>query len=307
MTASAEPKLLKKGQRVWDWLQRSRPWRTYSHFTDTGGSVLAGGMSYQALFAVFAALYIGFSVGGIILRGNPELLETLVKQLNSFVPGLIGEDGAVPLQTLLDTPGFTLTSVVASLSLLWIAINWFTGTRRSIRIIFGLDVKEYRNPILLKLRDLSLAIAFSVAILLSAALTVMSSNLTEGLLGWLGVDKDNWLLGGIGMVVRYAALFAFDVLVLMAIHRYLAEVRVGWRKLLTGCVLGGIGFFALKMLGTLLLGGATKNPLLGAFVVFIGLLIWFNFICRVLLLTSSWIATGLDPKLGTEAELHTAE
>ena len=35
--------------------------------------------------------------------------------------------------------------------------------------------------------------------------------------------------------------------------------------------------------------------------VLIGLLIWFNLICRMLLLTSSWIATGQDPELGLPA------
>ena len=66
-------------RRVWAWLQRTRPYRAFSHFTDVGGSVLSAGMSYQALFAVFAALWLGFSVFGVMLAGRPELLETLLE------------------------------------------------------------------------------------------------------------------------------------------------------------------------------------------------------------------------------------
>lgn len=294
------PELVAQGRGVWQWVQRTRPWRTFSHFTDVGGSVLTGGMSYQALFAVFAGLAVGFGIFGITLRDHPELLETIVTQINVFIPGLLGEgdDYAVSVDSLLATRTLDWTAVVAAVSLLWIATNWFTGTRRSIRIIFGLEVKQYRNAALLKILDFGLAIAFSLAIVISAALTVFSTNLTDTIMSWLGADPDGWFFGGLGMLVRYGAMYVFDVLVLIAIHRYLAEVKVGWWNLITGCMLGGAALFGLKILGTFLLGGATSNPLLATFVVFVALLIWFNFICRSLLLTSSWIATGLNPELG---------
>ena len=299
MTASTDQGLIARGREAWQWLQRTRPYRTFSRFTDVGGSMLSGGMSYQALFAVFAGLLVGFGSLSYFLRSHPELVETLVEQINVFVPGLLGDDQApVPVQTLLEARAIDWTSLVAGISLIWVAINWFTGTRRSIRIIFGLEVKEYRNAALLKALDLLLALGFFVAIVISAALTIISSNLTDLLLSWAGVDSGNWFFGGLGMLVRYGAMYVFDVLMLVAIHRYLAEVRIGWWNLVTGCMLGGAALFGLKMLGTALLGGATSNPLLAPFAIFVGLLLWFNFICRTLLLTSSWIATGLDPTLG---------
>ncbi|GAA1315549.1 YihY/virulence factor BrkB family protein [Nonlabens tegetincola] len=284
---------------LWQRLQRTRPYRTFSHFTDVGGSVLSGGMSYQALFAVFAGLLVGFSIFGIVLRGQPELLAAMIEQINVFVPGLLGDDdAAVPVKSLFTTRTLDWTTLIAGLSLVWIAINWFTGTRRSIRIIFGLEVKEYRNAVLLKIRDLALAVGFFLAIIISAVLVLVSSNLTDMLLSWLGVSSENWFFGGLGTVVRYGAMYLFDVLVLVAIHRYLAEVRIGWWNLVTGCMLGAAALFGLKLLGTALLGGATSNPLLAPFAIFVGLLLWFNFICRALLLTSAWIATGLDSELG---------
>ncbi|MBO1901685.1 YihY/virulence factor BrkB family protein [Leucobacter weissii] len=290
--------LLDRGRRLWQWAQRTRPWRTFSHFTDMGGSVLSAGMSYQALFAVFAGLWVGFGVAGISLRSRPELLQTLVDQINAFVPGLLGEDGVVELGTLLEARSLDWTSFVAGLALLWVALNWFTGTRRAIRIIFGLDVKQYRNAALLKLRDFVLAIAFFAAIIVSAALTVLSSNVTDVMFSWLGWDPESWFLGTLGTLLRYGTMTLFDVIVLVAMHRYLAEVRVPWRKLLSGCLLGGLALLALKVLGTALLGGAGNNPLLASFAVLIGILIWFNFICRVLLLTAAWIATGVDRSFG---------
>ncbi|MCA0378783.1 MAG: YihY/virulence factor BrkB family protein [Actinobacteria bacterium] len=301
--------MIERARELWQWAQRTRPYRTFSHFTDVGGSVLSAGMSYQALFAVFAALWVGFGIFGIMLSGRVELLNTLIEQLNTFVPGLIGagEGGLVDVDVLLSASILSWTGVVAAVSLLWVAINWFTGTRRSIRIIFGLDVKQYRNAVLLKLRDFVLAMLFGAAILISAALTVLSSNLVDAIFGVLGWRQDTWLFGTMGTFTRYAAMYVFDVLMLMAMHRFLAEVRVSRLRLIVGCSLGGLTLLGLKVLGAALLGGATSNPLLTSFALFIGVLLWFNFICRVLLLTASWIATGLDRTLGLPILLNPAE
>lgn len=284
----------------WQWVKRGRPWRTFSHFTDVGGGVLSAGMSYQALFAVFAALWVGFGVFSIVLAGRPELLATLIDQINTSVPGLIGEgeSGLVNVDVLLGARVLQWSSAIAAVSLLWIVLNWFTGTRRSIRIIFELDVKQYRNALLLKLRDFVLAMTFGLALLVSAALTVLSSNLTDAMFDWFGWSHENWLLSSMGGIIRYATMYVFDVLVLMAMHRYLAEVRVPRLRLILGCALGGLALLGLKILGTALLGGASSNPLLTSFALLIGVLLWFNFICRVLLLTAAWIAAGLDRSLG---------
>lgn len=298
--ASSFKRAIDTGMTLWQRLQRTRPMRTMSHFTDVGGSVLSGGMSYQALFAVFAALYVGFAVFGIVLRERPELLHSLVEQLNTFVPGLVGngKNFAIDVDALLGASLLNWTGVLAGASLLWVAMAWFTGTRRSIRIIFGLEVKEYKNALILKARDLLLALCFGLAILISAALTVMSSNVLEGIASALNADPDSWYLGTLGTVVRYAAMYVFDVAVLYAMHRFLAEIKIPRMRLLAGCALGGIALVVLKILGGLLLNGASSNPLLATFAVLIGLLLWFNFICRALLLTAAWIATGIDQTLG---------
>ncbi|WP_200330206.1 MULTISPECIES: YihY/virulence factor BrkB family protein [Leucobacter] len=296
--ATRVSEVVERGRRRWRWAQQLRPVRTYMHFSDVGGIVLSGGMSYQALFAVFAALWLGFGIFGIVLRGRPELLETLVAQINLFIPGLVGSGGAVSIDELMSARAFDWSSGIAGLVLVWVALNWFTGTRRSIRIMFGLEVRLYRNPVLLKLRDFVLAIIFFAAILVSAALTVLSSNVADQFLSWIGADHANWFVGTLGTVLRYAAVYVFDLVLLVAMHRYLAEVRVPRWRLIVGCGLGALVMLGLKALGGVLIGGATSNPLLATFAVFAGLLLWFNLICRTLLLTSSWIVTGINPELG---------
>ena len=53
------------------------PVRVWRHFLARNGFLLSAGMSYQALFAIFAAVYVVFAVAGIWLTGNEEALNAL--------------------------------------------------------------------------------------------------------------------------------------------------------------------------------------------------------------------------------------
>jgi membrane protein len=91
------------------------------------------------------------------------------------------------------------------------------------------------------------------------------------------------------------------------LYRLLSGLQIPWRRLLAGAMLGGAGLGVLKVLGSALLGGASRNPLLASFALIIGLLIWFNLLCQVILLAASWIAVGMadvglipDPRVAAE-------
>lgn len=279
-----------------EWAKQTRAFRTVDRFSDVGGNIISAGMAYQALFATFAALWVGFGIFGIVLRERPNLQEATVEYLNTLVPGLIANgtgQGAVSLSLLLSTRTLDWTSVIAALALLWVAVSWFTGTRRAVRLIFRLP-RAYSSAVRMKVRDAALAIAFGVAILLSAALSVVGTQLLHGLFVRFGVVEPDWLLAGVTNVVALIAMVVFDTLVLMAIVRVLAGIRVERWNLLAGTVMGAIALGVIKVLGSLLLGGATSNPLLASFAILIGLLIWFNLIARVVLLTAAWIAAGVS-------------
>jgi membrane protein len=286
-----------------DWVQRSRPMRANTHLSAVGGSVFSAGMSFQALFAVFAALWVGFSVFGIYLRGNKRLLDMLLKQLDTLVPGLFGQNGAVKVDELIHGSAITWSSAVAAVSLIFLVITWFTSTRTTVRIIFGLESMQYKNAILLKLRDLGLAFIFGLLLVLSAVLTIVGSTLMNSILSAFGVPEDSWVMGWVGALVRYGVLIGIDMCVIFLIHRLLAEVQAPRKQLWLGSLIGALAMFVIKVLGTSLLGGATKNPLLASFAVIIGMLIWFNLLCRVLLFTSSWIAVGRDKSIGLPVKL----
>ncbi|MEO6827853.1 MAG: YihY/virulence factor BrkB family protein [Microbacteriaceae bacterium] len=306
-TGQAQQKPVAGVRRLIAWILSLRPVRVFQRFGAAGGGLLAAGMSYQALFAIFAALWVGFSVAGFIITADPQLQQSLFDMLNTSAPGLIGENGAIDPALLLNTPILGWTGAIALVGMIATMLGWFASARDAIRRIFHLpgDATPF---VLLKLRDLGLVIAFGVALVLSTVVSVVSTSALGQALEWVGIDDDSlfttFVARGLGLIV----VFAFDTGVLMAFYRLLAGVHIPLRRLAAGAVLGAVGLGILKALGSALLGGASRNPLLASFAVIIGLLIWFNLVCQVILLAASWIAVGmadvgLDPRrLSAEEE-----
>ena len=71
------------------------PVRVWRHFLQHNGFLLAAGVSYQALFAIFAAIYLAFAIAGLWLGGSDEAVDALIAMINSYIPNLILPEGGV--------------------------------------------------------------------------------------------------------------------------------------------------------------------------------------------------------------------
>lgn len=269
-----------------------RPVRVFTHFTDRSGPIMAGGMSYQAIFAVFAAVWVGFSIAGIFLVNSPELTNQLYATINLSVPGLIGPGGVIDPDSLSVSGTFEWTGAIALVGLLLTALAWLSTTALAVRRIFGMP-KQTTFFLLVKLRELGLGLLFGLALVLSAVVSLASTTALEAIFGFAGVGEDSFWYQASARGVGLAVVLVIDTVTLAALFRVLSRVRIPFRRLVTGALLGGIALGVMKILGGALLGGATRNPLLATFAVIIGLLIWFNLVSTVILLAASWIAVGM--------------
>jgi membrane protein len=64
-----------------------------------------------------------------------------------------------------------------------------------------------------------------------------------------------------------------------------------WRQVRSGAFLAACSFEVLKLVGTLLIGRTTENPLYAAFGVVVGLLVWMNLVARVTVVAAAWTVT----------------
>lgn len=288
-------------QRVSTLTQRTLalfPVRVWRRFLAQNGFILSAGMSYQALFAVFAGVYVVFAVAGIWLTGDEEALEAFAALVNTYAPGLIGPEGVISEQDLTEvaqssTSLFGLTGAVALGGLIWTAISWITYTRMAVRSMFGLP-KDTRNYVLLKTRDFLVGFAFGAVLLLAAALSIATVSVLDWLVGLVGLDLDSTWSEALVQFGSFVIVFVIDTLALAVMFRFLSGAAMPWRRMWVGSLLGSAGLTALQVFGGLLISGAGKNPLLATFAVFIGLLLWFRFASIVILVASAWIAIEAD-------------
>lgn len=278
------------------WVLELRAVRVFRHYADNLGPLLSSGLSYQGIFAVFAAIWVGFAVAGFIVQGNPILLNAVYNFISANVPGLIGDgsgNGAITRETLADSSVLGITGIIAAFGLFFTALGWIASGRDAVRSMFGLEGAE-TNFLILKLRDVGLAVGFGLAVLISAVLSVASTAALSWILDLASINEDSSAARVATQIVSLVIVLILDTATLGIFYRVVSGIKIPFRMLAQGTIIAALALGALKFGGSFLLEGATRNPLLASFAVIIGLLIWFNLICQIILIGSAWIAVGAD-------------
>ncbi len=294
----------------------SFPVRVWRRFLRRNGFLLAASISYQSLFALFATLYSAFAVVGLWLGGSQDAIDGLIRVVNSYIPGFIGESGPVDADDVasIARDSGSLLAVTGSIALavaVWTAIGFVTFTRRAVRGIFGLPF-DTRSFVLLKIGDLVAAILFGAALVLGAALGLVAGGIVSQVLTWLQIDVPSSAADLVSRIGSVLVSIALNSAALTLLIRFLTGTSLPWRSIIPGATAGG-GALALLQLGFGFLAVySPSNPLLATFSVVIGLLLWLRLAGIVMLVAASWIAvaaTDADIPLATlsDAERRDAE
>lgn len=292
------------------------PIRVWRHFLIHNGFLLGAGISYQALFAIFAAIYVAFAITGLWLGGNEDAVNAMIALINSYIPGLIGDNGVITTEEVQQVASSTsgvlgVTGLIALGAVIWTAIGWVTYSRRGVRDIFGLP-PDRRSYVLLKARDLLAAIIFGAALIIGALLTWVSSWLLTWILSLVGVDSTTVIVDSSIRIGSVIVSFVINASALAALFRFLTGTSLRWRVIWPGALLGGAALTVLQFGAGLLLSYTPSNPLLATFAIFVGLLLWFKISGIIMLVAAAWIAVASKDKdipilLPTEAERIAAE
>lgn len=271
------------------------PVRVWRHFLQNNGFLLAAGVSYQALFAIFAAIYVAFAIAGLWLGASPTAVTAVIDLINLYVPGLISEDSPLfkPDQVTQIATGnagvLSVTGVIALIAVVWTATGWVTFSRRAVRDMFGIP-PDLRNYLMLKARDLFAAAVFALALVVGSTLIsggTVAFDLIFSLFGWDTTSA--WFKVFVGLAVVVVS-FALSSTAIAALFRFLTGTSLRWRRVWPGALLGGAGVTVLQLGAGFLLSYAPANPLLATFAIFVGLLLWFRLMGVVLLVAAAWVA-----------------
>lgn len=289
--AARQSVLQRSGASVVRWALTLRPVRAGLLYVERHGALLADGITYRALFSVFAGVLLGFSIAALWLSGNPVAWKAIIDAVETAVPGLIGENGVVNPDELRHPVSLSIAGIVSLIGLVVAALGAISSLRTAVRVIAG-TAQDDVFWVWVVLRNLLLAVAIGASFVLSAFLTIAGRIGIEWLAGLVGLTAHSPLAVGSVRVLSLVVVFAIDTALVAVVFQLLSGVRTSARTLMGGAALGGAGLLVLQELSGLFVGGAARNPLLASFATLLALLIWLNLSTQVMLLAYAYIVTA---------------
>ncbi|TLM73300.1 YihY/virulence factor BrkB family protein [Pseudarthrobacter sp. NamB4] len=271
-------------------LNAFRPMRAFRHYTLQHGPLMSAGIGFNMFFSITGLLTTGFSIAGLVLRGQPALLETIISSVAQSAPGLLkvnGGEGLVDPQELLNPDGLGWTALIGAVVTVITSLGWIAGLRDGLRGVMELPPLLI-NPILLKLRDAGILLLLGVALVVSAGASLLFGTAA----GWVTdfLMLDDAIAGPLTTSIKIAVPLVLSWITALIMFRLAAGLKLSRPALLEGTVLAAVGNTVLQVFSTELLAGAARNPILASFAIIIGLLIWFNLVSQVYLVSAGWAA-----------------
>ncbi|MGI6878462.1 YhjD/YihY/BrkB family envelope integrity protein [Microbacterium sp. gxy059] len=273
-------------------LLRLRIVRAAMMFSDHSGGLLAAAITFRALFAVFAAVLLGFSVASIWLSSRDDLWDALVEIVDNVIPGLIGGENALIKVDDLQN-GMTAAGIASVVALVMAMLGAVGNLRESLRVIAG--TQQTSSALITKLWDLLFALSLGVLLAASAVATFLGSTFVTTVLSWIG-GAPGGTAEVLTRILTVLVTFLLDAVIIAWLFWLLSGVKTTLRTIVPGALLGGFGLVVLQQLSSLFVGGATNNPLLASFASLIALLLWFNFSAQVILIASAYIVVSEEER-----------
>ncbi|GAA1899157.1 YihY/virulence factor BrkB family protein [Lapillicoccus jejuensis] len=292
-------------KQAWARFQRTRGWQAWTRFGEARGNLLASGVAFYAFFSVFPAAALAAAILGLVLRNNPQVVDSLTRSLADNLPGLVKTpttpDGIINL-TAPSLSVVTVSGIVGVVGLVLSGVGWVGGLRDGIRTVFGLTGSP-GNVVTQKLRDLGVLGSLGLAVVVSATLTSLTGALGDLFAGVVGKGVSAVLVTVIGLAVGLGIDFAIMIVSL----RILGGAGLSVRQMRTGALVTAVGLTVVKFFGLQLIANATKSPLLGSVALVVGLLFWFNLIAKLTLVGAAWVANDNADELAALAARLQAE
>ncbi|GAA1883256.1 YihY/virulence factor BrkB family protein [Streptantibioticus ferralitis] len=261
---------------------RTHAWCAFEHAQRAQWSRLAAAITFTSFIALFPLLTVGAAVGAAVLSSSQ--LHTLEQKLSQQVPGLSQQIDIGALAANAGTVG-----LVAGVVLLLAGVSWIGQLRGCLRAIWGQD-EDRENPFLRKVKDAGVLVGLAAVGLFSLA----GSTLATGAVGWaarhLGLAH-NGAGGGLLTVAGFCIAVLADFLLLVYLLTWLPGVRPSRHSVVVAALLGAFGLEILKILLSGYLQGVAARSMYGAFGTPVALLLWINFMAKLLLYCAAWTAT----------------
>jgi len=272
--------------------------RALKRFSVQNGNVLAGGVAYYSVASIAAGFVLAVTVASAVVGGSPRYRQAFFAFIANSLPGVITTDsqkGLVDPSALSPTPVTGVVGAIALVVLANTATRFFSGLRAAELTMLG---RGAGSPLKGKLRDFAALIGLVVIVLIGAGLQIAASRAARVIAGALGEGGvPEWAVRSSALLAGFVTDALFVALVLLVLGRS----RVSARVLLPTIAGTALVIGVLRALSSLLVGGAASNAVLAPFAAIITILVFVDFVSRVLLLSGAWIGAVSNPDEDTSA------
>jgi membrane protein len=259
--------------------------RVVIRFGDASGGLLAGGLTYSAIFALLPALLLMTGVLGFLVDDTERRL-AIVRSIGESLPplqGLVGES----LDAL--TEGAAGAGTLGLIGLAWGASRFYGSLDDAFgRIFVNAPKRSFLAQTIRGMLSIVLLISVFVAALV---LTGIASFLAEETTGRLFGDTR-----GFWAVVTPLMTLALFVGGMAVIYRVVPSRHVPWASLLLPSVVVGVVLTLVTQLFSYIAPRLIASvALYGAFVAIFAAMVWLSTGFQVMLLGAAWIRERIGP------------
>lgn len=263
-------------------LLRTRPYRAFAYILERHWSRLAGAVTFSSFVALFPLITTAAAISAAVLsdRRRKDLENWVIKQ----VPGISDRLDLGGLFAHAGTVG-----LISLAALLFTGINWISTLRDALRAVWDrADAPE--NPFVGKAKDALILLGLGGTVLVSLTVSITTTTAADAVLNRLGVTEGGWD-GALLEAAAFAAAVTAGFLLLVYLLTRLPGVHPPRRRVVEAALGGAVGFELLKLLLSGYFSGIAGRSVYGAFGVPVALIVWINFMARLLLYCAAWTAT----------------
>ncbi len=259
------------------------------------GSQIAASVTYFGFLSFFPLLAVAFAAVGYVSAVYPDARDGVTSAIQDAFPSLIGSgEGQINVQDIIDAKaGAGLVGIVG---LLYSGLGWLDALRDGLKRMFG-TLDESVSFLKKKLTDVFVLVALGVSLLLSLVVSSTATAATTLVLRQVGLENSIVALLLLKVLTVAVALLGDTVIFAILLSR-LSGAHLPFRQVRSGALVAAVGFELLKLLGTFLIAKTTSNPVYATFGVVVGLLVWMNFVSKLLMYAAAWTVTqpySLEP------------
>jgi YihY family inner membrane protein len=235
-------------------------------YRDDRGQQYAALLSYYGFISMFPLLLAFVSILSIVLKDDPTLRDEIIS-------GLIGRLPVIGTQIRTDTSSMQVHGVLVVIglaTLLWAGLKVVRNAQNAFNEQWGVPYLQRAGVVRQSIRGLAVLAVIGLAIVGATAVTSLAA------------FGD---FAGLTRVSGAVVAILLNVVLLGVSFELLTEATLGFRTLLPGALLGGVGLWMVQLIGGTYVERvvADASDIYGAFATVFGLLIWLALLARVVL------------------------